>query len=297
MTCGPAREGDRLMLAGNGTLSGSLRAVAFAKDAEHLAVLARRDNGGVGGRARRGVAGAHRGRHQHRRRSSQCRDLRERAPLGGQGRAAGVDEQSLQLMGAAVRAMQMAGALEAILELAVAYANERVAFERPIAKFQAVQHNLARLAGEVAVAIAAAGSAADAIATHDPLPPCGGGTGRGGITTVSLTATPPHVASKTRLRHDGEGDMSSKGEGDLAVFLEVASAKIRVGEAATEGAAIAHQVLGAIGFTQEHILHRYTRRLWAWRDDFGNESAWAVKLGQLVAAKGADGLWPMLAER
>ena len=81
------------------------------------------------------------------------------------------------------------------------------------------------------------------------------------------------------------------------MFLEAAAAKIRVGEAAGEGAAIAHQVLGAIGFTQEHTLHRFTRRLWAWRDDFGSESAWAVKLGQLVAAKGADGLWPMLAER
>jgi acyl-CoA dehydrogenase len=45
------------------------------------------------------------------------------------------------------------------------------------------------------------------------------------------------------------------------------------------------------------VLHRFTRRLWAWRDDFGNESQWAVKLGRLVAAKGADGLWPMLAAR
>ena len=156
-------------------------------------------------------------------------------------------------MGAAARAMQMAGALEAVLDLAVGYANERVAFERPIAKFQAVQHNLARLAGETAVAIAAAGSAADAIA---------------------------HAAGF-----------------DEGVFLEAASAKIRVGEAAGEGAAIAHQVLGAIGFTQEHTLHRFTRRLWAWRDDFGNESFWAVKLGNMVAAKGADALWPMLAAR
>jgi acyl-CoA dehydrogenase len=253
MTCGPAREGDRLMLAGNGTLSGPLRAVPFAKDAEHLAVLARRENGGsvvalvdasqvrisdgtsIGGDPLNAVAFA---------------GVR---PLAVKDASAGVGEQSLLLMGAAVRAMQMAGALEAILELTVAYANERVAFERPIAKFQAVQHNLARLAGEVAVAIAAAGSAADAIANARTF--------------------------------------------DETVLLEVASAKIRVGEAATEGAAIAHQVLGAIGFTQEHILHRYTRRLWAWRDDFGNESAWAVKLGQLVAVKGSDGLWPMLAER
>ncbi|MCG8558673.1 MAG: acyl-CoA dehydrogenase, partial [Hyphomicrobiales bacterium] len=84
---------------------------------------------------------------------------------------------------------------------------------------------------------------------------------------------------------------------DAAVFLEVASAKIRVGEAAGEGAAIAHQVHGAIGFTQEHILHRYTRRLWGWRDEFGSESVWAVQLGRRVAAEGADALWPMLAAR
>ena len=169
MTCGPAREGDRLTLGGNGALSGSLRSVPFAKDAKHLAVLARRENGGSG------VALVD---------ASQAR-IAEGTSIGGdplnavtfagvrplavKDAPAGVDEQSLLLMGAAVRAMQMAGALEAILDLAVAYANERVAFERPIAKFQAVQHNLARLAGEVAVAIAAAGSAADAIANASPL--------------------------------------------------------------------------------------------------------------------------------
>ena len=84
---------------------------------------------------------------------------------------------------------------------------------------------------------------------------------------------------------------------DEAVFLEIASAKIRVGEAAGEGAAIAHQVHGAIGFSAEHALHRFTQRLWAWRDDFGAESAWAARLGNLVAARGADALWPMLARR
>jgi alkylation response protein AidB-like acyl-CoA dehydrogenase len=252
MTCAPARDGDRIALAANGTLAGALRAVPFAKDAAHLAVLVRRDGGlavalieasqaritdhtGIGGDPLNGVR------------------LDGVRPTAVANAPAGLDEQTLMLMGAAVRSIQMAGALEAILDLSVAYANERVAFERPIAKFQAVQHNLARLAGETAVAIAASTSAADTIA-------------------------------------------NSRGV-DEAVFLEAASAKIRVGEAATEGAAIAHQVLGAIGFTREHTLHRFTRRLWGWRDDFGSESAWAVKLGHLVAAKGADGLWPMLAER
>ena len=54
--------------------------------------------------------------------------------------------------------------MEALLALSVAYANERVAFERKIGKFQAVQQNLARLAGETAAALAASGSAADTFA-------------------------------------------------------------------------------------------------------------------------------------
>jgi alkylation response protein AidB-like acyl-CoA dehydrogenase len=166
----------------------------------------------------------------------------------------GLDRQRLMLMGAAVRSLATAGALEAILALSVRYAGERVAFERVIGKFQAVQHNLARLAGESAAASAAATSAADAIASGGSL--------------------------------DDEG-----------VYLEVAAARIRSAEAATEGAAIAHQVHGAIGFTKEHVLHRFTRALLTWRDDFGNESQWAVDLGNRVAAAGADELWPLVASR
>jgi alkylation response protein AidB-like acyl-CoA dehydrogenase len=163
------------------------------------------------------------------------------------------DRDALMLMGSVVRAVETAGALEAILAMSVAYANERVAFERPIGKFQAVQQNLARLAGEVAAALAVSGSAADAMAQPD-VP-------------------------------------------DEAVFLEAASANIRCAEAAQEGSAIAHQVFGAIGFTQEHVLHRFTLRMLGWRDDFGNESHWAAELGRRIAAHGADDFWPLVASR
>ena len=71
----------------------------------------------------------------------------------------------------------------------------------------------------------------------------------------------------------------------------------KAAEAAEKGAAIAHQVHGAIGFTIEHILHRYSLRALAWRDDFGSESYWAVELGKLVANRGADELWPLVASR
>jgi alkylation response protein AidB-like acyl-CoA dehydrogenase len=68
-----------------------------------------------------------------------------------------------------------------------------------------------------------------------------------------------------------------------------------VGEAAGKVAEIAYQVHGAIGFTHEHSLHRLTRRLWSWRDEFGNESHWSRELGRAVMTAGADVLWPTIA--
>ena len=79
-------------------------------------------------------------------------------------RPAAVDQDRLVSFGAAVRLQQMAGALEKILDQSVQCALDRVQFGRPIAKFQAVQHNLATLAGEVAAAGAAADAAAEACA-------------------------------------------------------------------------------------------------------------------------------------
>ena len=152
------------------------------------------------------------------------------------------DAAALHALGALMRSAQMAGALQCILEASVQYARERVQFGRPIGRFQAVQQNLAVLAGQTAAATAAAEAAIEAAA-------------RG---------------------------LDSRA---------VAAAKIRAGEAAGIGAAIAHQVHGAIGFTQEHRLHYSTRRLWSWRDEFGNEAYWARRLGGEVAAAGADRLW------
>ena len=83
--------------------------------------------------------------------------------------------------------------------------------------------------------------------------------------------------------------------GDATV--EIAAAKVRAGEAADAGAAIAHQVHGAIGFTYEHTLHFTTRRLWAWRGEFGGESHWAAVLGREAAARGGSGLWPWVTQR
>ena len=150
-------------------------------------------------------------------------------------------------VGALLRAAQMAGAMEAALDLATTYANDRVQFGRPIGKFQAIQQQLALLAEEAAASLVAAESAAVSVA-----------------------------------------------EGRKSAEFALAVAKIRAGEAAGAVAEIAHQVHGAIGFTEEHSLHYLTRRLWSWRDEFGDEAYWAGALGRRIAAAGAAGLWPLM---
>jgi len=84
---------------------------------------------------------------------------------------------------------------------------------------------------------------------------------------------------------------------DERLPLEVAAGKARVGEACGVVAELAHQVHGAMGYTHEHQLHHFTRRLWAWRDEFGAEAYWQRRLGSALAVRGADALWDFLATR
>ena len=252
MSVAPASPRDAITLNADGTLSGRARGVPFGKDVSHLAVFAKGGKGGsialVETAKCRIDAGVNLAYEQNN-----TVTFDRVKPLALEPAPAEFGADTLLLMGCVIRSLQIAGALETILDISVRYSNERVAFEKPISKFQAVQHNLARLASETAAALAAATSAADAIATASVF--------------------------------------------DDAVFLEAVSAKIRCSEAAERGTGIAHQVHGAIGFTSEHILHRLTLRALAWRDDFGNESQWAVELGNRVCARGADDLWPLVASR
>jgi acyl-CoA dehydrogenase len=79
-------------------------------------------------------------------------------------------------------------------------------------------------------------------------------------------------------------------------LLCVAAAKIQAGWGASLVARLAHQLHGAIGITHESQLHLFTRRLWAWRDEYGSETFWAGELGREVAVSGADRLWEQLAD-
>ena len=73
--------------------------------------------------------------------------------------------------------------------------------------------------------------------------------------------------------------------------FEIAAAKLRANRAIGHGTAAAHQVHGAIGFTEEYPLHPLTRRLWAWRSEFGNDSHWSAILGSMIIDRGADQFW------
>jgi acyl-CoA dehydrogenase len=148
---------------------------------------------------------------------------------------------------ALARAVQMAAALEQVLAWTVQYAGERHQFGRPLGKFQAIQMQLAEMAGEVTAVTA--------------------------LTDAAVQA----------LGH-GSGDF----------WLAAAAAKVRAGAAVEVVARLAHQVHGAIGFTQEHKLHHLTRRLWSWRDEAGSELVWSRVLGAGLLADGPDGLWPAL---
>lgn len=74
------------------------------------------------------------------------------------------------------------------------------------------------------------------------------------------------------------------------------SAKSQAGRAATVVASNAHQLLGAIGFTQEHELHNLTRRLWSWRDAWTRQSEAEEAVGALACAAGGQGLWRLIAD-
>jgi acyl-CoA dehydrogenase len=79
-----------------------------------------------------------------------------------------------------------------------------------------------------------------------------------------------------------------------AELAAVASARIIAGRAATQAARIGHQLHGAIGVTAEYSLHRFTKRLWAWRDAETTEHDWSVLLGELAAAGGEAAFWEEL---
>jgi acyl-CoA dehydrogenase len=224
---------------GGRMIRGTIDCVPWARNADRLIVLATADDGTAGyaevTHADVTVVDGH----------NLADEPRDTITLAGV--AATVNESARRAIdevrswGALARSAQICGALAAVLELTVLHATSREQFGQPLSGFQAVQHHLAAMAGEVVSAKASVDLAVQLIG-HDP----------------------------------------------AMLETAVAVAKTRTGTAAGECARLAHQVHGAIGFTREHDLQRYTRRLWSWRDEFGTERDWSERLGRLVPG---DRLW------
>ena len=73
------------------------------------------------------------------------------------------DAERMSLEGALFRSLQMVGAMGKVLNQTVQYSQERIQFGRPIAKFQAVQHQVAFMATQVAASTAAVEAAINAL--------------------------------------------------------------------------------------------------------------------------------------
>lgn len=156
------------------------------------------------------------------------------------------DLAALRLRGALLRSVQVVGALERCVDVAVEHAALRHQFGRPLLGFQAVQAMLADAAAETALARAAVGAAVKA----------------------------------------------ADAAGDLAVArTAVAVAKSCSSHAAGPVTRAAHQVLGALGTTREHDLHRFSMPALAWRNEFGTGADWDAELGRAVDTWGLDRVW------
>jgi len=242
-------QGNQLQVAGSGsqaTLSGTAHAVPWARHAR--AALVSLADGRLALLDVQGAAGVQVQPHSNHAGLPSDTLVLQQAVLQAVAANPLALARPVWTLGATARSAMLVGALESALEQSVRYAGERVQFGKAIGKYQAIQQQLALMAGDVAAArVAALVAMADA---------------PGGAQT-SCAATP----------------------------FSTAVAKVRAGEAATRGTSIAHQVHGAIGFTHEHALHFATRRLWAWREEFGTDAAWAAELGRAAIAARSTGFW------
>lgn len=163
----PVSTDDRIAIAfgrNGATLNGVARHVPWGCDVQNLVVLARDENDkGYLARVPRDALAA------NQRRRNVAYESRDNLRLDGVDIALDAVVEapgSLHANGllpyvAAIRVQQMVGGMERALDYALTYANQRIQFGRPIAKFQAIQHMLAIAAGHFAAASAAADAMAE----------------------------------------------------------------------------------------------------------------------------------------
>lgn len=254
---GPTGALDRLELSASGLVSGKIARLPFARDCAQLVALAHQG-------AQLVVVQIDLAQARLTPIDSLSGDpldlleLHDAPVMAFAPAPANFTAQNPLMLGAAARAMQISGALEEMLRLTSTYVQDRPAFGKVLSKFQVVQQSVAQFAGEVSVSLSTAASAIDALDS---------------FTTQGRRFDDPEL------------------------LLEVTAAKLRASESARNGARIAHQMHGAIGVTEEHVLHRLSLRALAWSAEYGANDDWAEQLGASISHLGGAGLWALLSTR
>jgi acyl-CoA dehydrogenase len=94
-----------------------------------------------------------------------------------------------------------------------------------------------------------------------------------------------HVVTVAQMAAMASLSVSRAGTAALSgkAAFEICALKQMVNDNASVAARAAHQAHGAIGMTREYPLQQFTRRLYAWRGEFGDSRSLALRLGQSVA--------------
>lgn len=168
------------------------------------------------------------------------------------GRAPDVNGSAIDwpLLAAALTAAQIAGAMERVLEMTIAYANERVQFGKPIGKLQAIQHQISVMAEQVFVTRSAARIGLSPVEGSswrvDPL--------RGAVAKARASEAVVSVAS---IAHGVHGAIGVSEEYDLQMLTRhLHEWRLQYGSEgywnARVGAALLHDASSAARFIQRH---------------------------------------------
>jgi len=121
-----------------------------------------------------------------------------------------------------------------------------------------------------------------------------------GAPLIKIPAVAGSLATIRTKVLEGEAALESAlsawpGEGFSGSTTPIFSARVVAARGATETARLAHQLHGAMGVTSEYPLHRFTVRLWAWRDAGLPESEWARLVARSAVERGEEWVWTELA--
>jgi acyl-CoA dehydrogenase len=117
-----------------------------------------------------------------------------------------------------------------------------------------------------------------------------------GKPVATFQAVQQHLVTVAQcaVRAEMAADVAVRALADGTDGIELVAARVVVDEAAVLATRAAHQAHGAMGVTREYPLHHLSRRLWAWRHEYGRGTQWRQDLGRRAHTSGADALFPLI---